>query len=272
MNKKLVLLSFALFTLLLVPLLVISAAPSAQQGGRLSGTATALAGSAGSRQNQRGAQLTAIAATMTAMSGQIGVQSTAYAATAHAAATRLHSAGANAAATATALVGTLQAAYNDLPTSVIAWLDSFDGQVAYDYDQATGMLTVSTYLSEAYVNQGADAVAMTLGYSGDSVTVDLQSPDIAIVTVIDPASGATIVITVQVSVVNGLVSAVPLSLTINGRNTPVNQIPAEYSAAANAAVQSQLDAIFAAAGIDYTLQSIYFDDGGATLTVTLSLM
>jgi hypothetical protein len=136
-------------------------------------------------------------------------------------------------ATVTAISATIQAALAELPEDVQALLSNLAQQASLSYDPATKLLTVTSFITEAQANEVQDLVVEAAGYNPQAVSLDTRDDGTIIVTMMnvsDDLSGM-VLLTYNISVVNGRVTATLTNVTINGANVPTERIPEDLQSA-----------------------------------------
>ncbi len=177
-------------------------------------------------------------------------------------------------ATATTIVGTVQAVYAALPAEVQVIVDYLLQNSSVVYDPVTNSLLVTSYVDEMVVNELVDVVVQAAGYNPDAVLVDVTPLGINII-LIDASSQlpGAVVLTYQPVVVDGRVSMVLVSASINGIPVPVEQLPADLLqgielALTGATLQTALGLPYP---VSYVVNSVSLGDSGLVLTFTVLL-
>ncbi len=255
--------SMLLLILVMLAVSITAASPDNQQGA----ARTAAAGTAQAAATRIAA--TAGAAT-TRIAGTAQAASTQLAATLDAVRTQAAAQFGTIAPTMTAIRATLDAIPETIPTQVMAFFEALDAQTSMEYDPETGTITIGATATENQLNIAVDAAVAALGYHPDSMSVDLLSPNLVAVMLIDASTGNTYIATYAMGITGSQFSAALVGLTINGRTVSLDQIPPIVNTASGVILES-LNGVFEVLGITYMPQSITVDDVSITTVVMFTL-
>lgn len=180
-------------------------------------------------------------------------------------------------ATVTAISATIQAVLAELPEDVQALLTALAQQASLSYDPNTKLLTVTSFVTEAQANEVQDIVVEAAGYNPDAVALDTRDDGTIVVTMIDVSSElpGTMLLTYQITIVDGHVTATLTNVTINGVNVPKERIPEALLSAVQlgvlgSAMQTALN-IPAEVPFVYTVQSVDVSDPGILIVYVVTV-
>ncbi|NWG16185.1 MAG: hypothetical protein HXY41_06075 [Chloroflexi bacterium] len=182
---------------------------------------------------------------------------------------------ANLRATGTAIVASLQAALAALPPELAELVTYLADQSSLVYDPTTQTLDATTFVSEAQANLLLDTVLLAVGYNPDAAGLE-TFPGYVVVTLVDASAQlpGTVELTYTLAAEEGRATATLISVTINGRDVPADQLPDDLLAAlemalAGAATQTMLNA--QAMHPAYTVDAVDVSDEGFLVAYTIYL-
>jgi hypothetical protein len=180
-------------------------------------------------------------------------------------------------ATVTAISTTVQAALGNLPEEVSELLGYLAEQTSLSYDSETKLLTVTSYVTEEQANEVQDLVIEAAGYDPDAVSLDTRDDGTIVVTMIDVSGElpGIVVLTYQITVVDGHVTATLTGVTINGVSVPAERIPDDLQSAVQlgmlgSAMQTAVN-VPADVPFVYTVQSVNVSDAGILIVYVMTL-
>lgn len=198
-------------------------------------------------------------------------------ATAQYVATTIHQQVGDIEATVTTISATVQAALAELPEEVAALITALAQQASLSYDPNTRLLTVTSFVTEAQANEVQDIVVEAAGYNPDAVSLDTRADGTIVVTMIDVSGElpGTILLTYQITIVDGHVTATLSNVTINGVSVPKERIPEALLSAVQlgvlgSAMQTALN-IPADMPFVYTVQSVDVSDAGILIVYVIAV-
>lgn len=193
------------------------------------------------------------------------------AATAAAFATVVSGSVANIQATAAAVLTALPTLPGDYTLEDLeAWLTALSENGSISYDPATGTLTVEAEVSETAMNVAIDQALSAAGYEASAVSVDVVDGAL-IVTAEDVELNSqisgTLVMTVEIAVVNDVAVVTVSSATINGYPVPASTLDD-----LTAVMQSAIDALLQPSGeLNYTVNAVTLMDDALYIAISVQL-
>ncbi|MBZ0300824.1 MAG: hypothetical protein K8J31_13825 [Anaerolineae bacterium] len=200
------------------------------------------------------------------------------AATIQAVATTLSQQAGDIQSTAAAISATVQASLESLPPELAELLGYLAQQTSVEFDPDTKLLTLTSYITEQQANDLQDIVVEAAGYNPEAVSLDTRADGTIQVSLVD-VSGTlpgTMVLTYQVVVVDGRVTATLTGVTLNGAAVPVERVPEDLRSAVElgvigAALQTAVN-VPAAIPFTYTIQSVTVSEEGILVVYVVTLI